>query len=183
MVDERPQALRFASRRERRRTRPVITGRASRVGGHGSDASDVSALVRGVGVRPVAGSGPGSASTRVVLSVPVILAQAVPEILAHPAPRGMDPLAPVPLLLQAGTMLDPMKRHEIRILRGAGLSIRATALRAKVSERSIVRIEQEEVGVGVDDEQFRVVEVRGARAGWRVIARTFARRSRRSPTS
>jgi transposase len=57
-------------------------------------------------------------------------------------------------------MLDPMKRHEVKILRAAGLSLRVTALRAKVSERSVVRIDQEEDVVGVDDGKLRVV--RGA---------------------
>lgn len=62
---------------------------------------------------------------------------------------------PIPAVGQGGEMLPLLKRHEIQILRRAGHSLRETARLAKVSVKTIQRVEIEPPVAEVDDPKAR----------------------------
>ena len=59
-------------------------------------------------------------------------------------------------------MIDELKRHQIQVLHGAGMSARRIARDTGVSRRSVLRIVREEPVVAADDPQQKLRIVRGA---------------------
>jgi transposase len=82
-------------------------------------------------------------------------------------------------------MIDPLKRHQIQVLRAAGLSVREVAARTGVARQTVHRIGGEEPVADVDDREFKVLRRVGrpsAVAGHRAAVATMIEKTPDLPT-